>query len=373
MLSLASMLGLPLLPLLVASSVLGLGLRSAGTLTCGEITCQLYEFCSSEVDHQCRKCSVICDSKARNYDENTCDQFCQDYIHDFVREYIKRGDIKVLEDQIDQLKSIVSISLLLGILLSILALLTGVFVWIRYRKYILPINSVGNDYNKEKEKYIEMLNRNNNALGNNNADPTISIITPPSTLPQVRNVLPSDENHHPTVQSPPRQNAQYTQNMDNHTDGRYNPQDAQFNKNGNRTYNDAQNGSYTAPNKQYYNNTPTQNVQNNNFTAQTTHYKDLPAHVAYPLNVSPDSSATSNDGIYFPSTHGRSSTTPHGRSSVHGRRSVSPPSTASTQLIGQMPRFPSEDATLELEHAAYDNLAMTPTPPRTTVTVNERY
>uniref|UniRef100_A0A8D8X5T9 Protein grindelwald n=1 Tax=Cacopsylla melanoneura TaxID=428564 RepID=A0A8D8X5T9_9HEMI len=364
MLSIASMLGLPVMALFVGSSVHGLGLRSAGTATCGEITCQLYEFCSSEVDHQCRKCSVICDSKARNYDENTCDQFCQDYIHDYVREYIKRGDIKVLKDQIDQLKSIVSISLLLGILLSILALLTGVFVWIRYRKYLLPMNSVGNDYNKEKEKYIELLNRNNNTLGVN-ADPTIAMITPPSTLPQVLNVAPSDDTHHPTTQTPPRQNTQYN-TQGNQPDARYNTQqDTPYNKNGN---NNSQNGSYTGQNKHPYNSVTT---QNGNYTPQNGHYKDLPSHAAYPLNISPDSSATSNE-VYFPSTHGRSSTTPHGRSSAHGRRSISPPSTASTQLIGQMPRYPSEDATLE--HAAYDNLAMTPTPPRTTaVTVGDRY
>lgn len=60
-----------------------------------------------------------------------------------------------MEAQVDQLKSLVGISLLLGIILGILALLAVVFVWTRYRK-LLKGNSVGDDFYTKKMNLIKV-------------------------------------------------------------------------------------------------------------------------------------------------------------------------------------------------------------------------
>lgn len=306
-----AVLGSTLVPLIVSPAVSALGLRSAGTVLCGEINCQVYEFCSSEVDHQCRRCSVICDSKSRNYDENTCDQFCQDYIHDFVRHYIKKGELLELEAQVDQLKSLVGISLLLGIILGILALLAVVFVWTRYRK-LLKGNSVGDDFYTKKMNLIKYISRNNNT------GPSAAIITPNSTLPQVITVNSSEPSH-------------------------LNSHNLNSTHNGLSTLSPSHNGLSSS-----------HNAMNSSLQSHNSHCVRPELSVAIPPETCRQIT-------------GRCSTSPP----MTGRHSISPPSTSSTQLCGQLPRYPSEDATLE--HAAYDNLAMTPTPPRTAGIVNERY
>lgn len=240
------------------------GVRSSNAQLCNEVNCSLYEYCSVALDHQCRPCSTICDSKSRNFDENTCDENCQDYIHDKIRHYIKQSELLEFEARLERLNNLVGVSLFIGIILSILAILVVVFVWIRYRKYISG-NKMDDDFYKKKMEMIKYISTNNSPSNGNSSSAAAN-----NNLPQITIVNPT-----------------------------------------------------TAGN-----------------------------NGASPMR---------NLNVKIPSE------------SHCGGSSPSPPSTGgttTTQICGHLPRYPSEDATLEF--AAYDNPAMTPTPPRTSATA-QRY
>ncbi|KAI5695412.1 hypothetical protein M8J76_013619 [Diaphorina citri] len=374
--SLVFMLGLVLVCILIGQEVQATGLRSSGRVECGEIVCQEYEFCSSSVDIQCRKCNSICDSKSKNYDVHTCDQFCQDYIHDYVRRYVKKEDVAELESQVERLNRLVGTALVLSILLCIVALLSVLFIWIRYRKLVQK-TAIGDDAYQRKLDAVKYISQNHNTNGNG---PGASILPSSSTLPQIITVTNAtsslgetapygnaNNNSHAYGNSNNNSDAYGNSNNNSHAYGNseHNSHGAYGNSNNNsHAYGNSINSSSHAYGKSGNNSHAYGNSEHNSHGAYGN--SEHNSH-AYGNSVSRLSHVSNGGHTPLPL---KVSIPPDGNS-FGGRSSTSPPSTSSTQLCGNLPRYPSEDATLE--HAAYDNLAMTPTPPRTAAVVSERY
>lgn len=58
-------------------------------IKCGQLTCQLDEYCSPETNH-CAPCSVVCNKTHHNYDPGLCIKECQGYLLDL--RYMRKSD-----------------------------------------------------------------------------------------------------------------------------------------------------------------------------------------------------------------------------------------------------------------------------------------
>ncbi|XP_072931113.1 protein grindelwald [Epargyreus clarus] len=58
-------------------------------IKCGQLTCQLEEYCSPETN-RCAPCSIVCNKTDHNYDSGLCIKECQSYLFDL--RYVRRSE-----------------------------------------------------------------------------------------------------------------------------------------------------------------------------------------------------------------------------------------------------------------------------------------
>lgn len=85
---------------------------------CGQFTCQLEEYCSSEIN-RCAPCSVVCNKTDHNYDSGLCVKECQGYLLDL--RYMRRSDAAKPPADVSSVQRQAQISLIIsGVALAVL-------------------------------------------------------------------------------------------------------------------------------------------------------------------------------------------------------------------------------------------------------------
>ncbi|CAK1588247.1 unnamed protein product [Parnassius mnemosyne] len=105
-------------------------------IRCGQLTCQIDEYCSSETN-RCAPCAVVCNKTHHNYDSGLCVKECQGYLLDL--RYMKRTEyqsppVDVTSAQRQAQTALIVSGVALAILVLVLIIVCrGRFSW-RYIK-----------------------------------------------------------------------------------------------------------------------------------------------------------------------------------------------------------------------------------------------
>ncbi|XP_075991031.1 grindelwald [Anticarsia gemmatalis] len=93
-------------------------------IRCGQLVCQLEEYCSEETN-RCAPCSVVCNKTSHNYDAGACVKECQGYLLDL--RYLRRsegmspgGDYSSVERQAQTALIISGVALAIMVLILII-------------------------------------------------------------------------------------------------------------------------------------------------------------------------------------------------------------------------------------------------------------
>lgn len=129
---------------------------------CGEISCHRYEYCARQQKH-CFNCDSICEKTDHNYNGQDCQELCQDYIHDIVEGHVKKDDLRYIEDILNKIYHIVSVTCVLVLCLTSVAAVFGFRYLYQWRKRV-------KEQNVEKKKYQQKLTSVQYSIANNGAD-----------------------------------------------------------------------------------------------------------------------------------------------------------------------------------------------------------
>ncbi|KAG6442865.1 protein grindelwald [Manduca sexta] len=89
-------------------------------IRCGQLTCQLDEYCSSETN-RCAPCTTVCNKTHHNYDAGLCVKECQGYLLDL--RYLRRSETSPPQNDMSSVQRQAQTALIVsGVALAVLVL-----------------------------------------------------------------------------------------------------------------------------------------------------------------------------------------------------------------------------------------------------------